>query len=146
MNRNVITFMTIVASTLFAHAAHASLVCEDAVSQNGADAAYQWDELPPASSALFLGLERCACGSLDYGTSPPTATLGACSAACSFTDGSNDWGCGLIAGVCDPALDPTCDFYSSYVWKQAQADDCAACVATTCADESAACMADSSTP
>ena len=126
--------------------AHAgTLVCSDAISLNEADANYQWDEIPEPSRSLFLDLEGCACGTPTWTGGPPL-TLGACSSVCSFTDGSNDWGCGLTAGVCDPSDSPEaaalCDYTDYYVWTHAEHDACSACIASTCGSLSLACLLD----
>ena len=144
MHRFTLSAIAAVLTLSFASRAHAALVCEDAVGQSGAPANFQWDEIPEPSRSLFLDLEGCACGSQDYGTSPPTSTAGACSASCSFTDGSQDWGCGLTWGLCDPAIDPTCNYVDTYVWTQADASACSACIMDQCGALNLACMLDGS--
>lgn len=129
------------ASALFvSRIAHAdTLVCGDALAS--AAEQHRWDELPSASASLYLAAEGCACGTPTWTGGPP-ATLGACSAACSFTDGSNDWGCGLFWLVCDPDIDPACDYDTFYAWTQAQADACNSCLVTTCSASVLACYLD----
>ena len=141
MHRFTLSIVAALLTLSFASGAHAALVCEDAVGQSGAPANFQWDEIPEPSRSLYLDLEGCACGTPTWTGGPP-ATLGACSGSCSFTDGSNDWGCGLTWGVCDPALDPACDYATYYSWSWAQHDACDACIASTCGAEANACAAD----
>lgn len=140
MHRFIVSTLTALLILAVAPRARAALVCEDAVSQSGAGASYQWDELPEPSRAIFLALDACSCGVVEYSSGSPAWTPGACSSSCSFSDLYGDFGCGLRYPVCDPALDASCE----YTWTQAQDAACAACIATTCADESAACMADGS--
>ncbi len=129
MRRTVIAPI-VFALSLFAAQARADLVCEDAVSQDGAGANYRFDEIPPTSSALFLDLRNAACGIPWWEAAGPT--FGPCAASCLTSDEFNDWVCMIESGV------------DGDIVTQAMADDCAACVASLCADERDACMADGS--
>ena len=110
------------------------LVCNDARSINGAGAGFNWDELPGASSQLYLTFEACACGVPPWEAGGPT--FGPCASACLGSDPWGDWVCGASS----PAnADPT------NFWTPAQGAACDACIASQCSDEANACEADGST-
>ena len=124
MHRLLVSIIASVLTLSAASIARADLHCPDARMGGG----YRSDELTSlASTDLFDSLEACACGTPTWTGGPPVVA-GKCDAICNVwipDNGAN------ACGLWNP------DGYSA---------ECDECIATLCASESAACVADSSTP
>lgn len=124
MHRIAIALIAI-ASALVVSTARADLVCSDALAT--ASPQYRWDELPSASSALYVDLRTCACGVPFWESGGPTC--GPCSDACLTSNEFGDWICGTEWAV-------------GADWTSTQADACNACISESCGPQLLACYLD----